>query len=65
MAERLTELQEIILDIERLNLPLRDAMRLATQRVGFFVGQERYLKERERALALTAGEPAEPAGGAG
>jgi hypothetical protein len=65
MAERLTELQEIILEIERLNLPLRDAMRLATQRVGFFVGQERYLKERERALALAAGEPAESAGGAG
>jgi hypothetical protein len=40
-------------------------MRLATQRVGFFVGQERYLKERERALALAAGEPAEPAGGVG
>jgi hypothetical protein len=65
MAERLTELQEIILEIECLNLPLRDAMRLATQRVGFFVGQERYLKERERALALAAGEPAEPAGGVG
>ena len=60
MAERLTELQKIILEIEPLNLPLRDAMRLATQRVGFFVGQERYQKERARALAIAAGESSLP-----
>jgi hypothetical protein len=61
MDEQLTGLQKIILEIDRLNLPLRDAMRLATQRVGFFVGQERYLKERARALAVAQGELSEPA----
>ena len=35
----LTDLQQAILDIERMGLPRRDAMRLVTQRVGFFVGQ--------------------------
>jgi hypothetical protein len=49
---QLTELQRVILEIEALELPLRDAMRLATQRAGFFVGQQRYTQERDRALAI-------------
>jgi hypothetical protein len=65
MAEQLTRLQRIILDIEKLNLPLRDSMRLATQQVGFFVGQQRYIEERDKALAILAGQPAEATGGTG
>jgi hypothetical protein len=57
MAEQqLTRLQRIILDIDRLNLPLRDAMRLATQQVGFFVGQQRYTDELRKARAIAAEE---------
>ena len=40
-----------------LDLPLRDAMLLATQRVGFFVGEQRYVEERQKALAILAGQP--------
>jgi hypothetical protein len=61
MTEQLTKLQKIILEIEELNLPLRDAMRLATQQVGFFVGQYRYEDERAKALKIAAGEPVESA----
>ena len=65
MAEQLTRLQQIILDIDRLNLPLRDAMRLATQQVGFFVGQQRYIEERDKALAIVAQMDPERTGGTG
>jgi hypothetical protein len=65
MAERLTRLQQIILEIEELNLPLRDAVRQATQQVGFFVGQQRYIEERDKALAIASGEPREAAEGTG
>jgi len=58
----LTELQEEILDIERMGLPRRDAMRLVTQRVGFFVGQTRYQQELEKALKLLEGQPNPSAG---
>ena len=51
-SEQLTELQEVILEIEKLDLPLHAATRMATQRVGFFVGQARYQEERRRALEL-------------
>ena len=57
MAEKLTRLQQIILDVERLNLPRRDAMRLVTQQVGFFVGQQRYEDELRKALAATEDSP--------
>lgn len=50
MAEaRLTPLQKIILEVDALDLPLRDAMRLASQRAGFFVGQQRYQEELRKA----------------
>jgi hypothetical protein len=62
MAAQLTRLQQIILEIDKLDLPLRDAMRLATQQVGFFVGQQRYLEERQRARAIVGADPATPAG---
>ena len=65
MAEKLTKLQQIILDIDKLGLPTRDAVRLATQQVGFFVGQQRYIEERDKALAIVQGVPEGAAGGTG
>jgi len=65
MPERLTRLQQIILEIEKLNLPLRDSVRLATQQVGFFVGQQRYIEERDKALASAQGKPEEAVEGTG
>lgn len=61
MTEKLTRLQKIILEIEELGLPLRDATRMASQQVGFFVGQQRYLEERAKALKIVAGEAEAPA----
>jgi hypothetical protein len=43
--DQLTELQRVILEIDQLGLPLRDAVRQVNIRVGFFVGQQRYLEE--------------------
>jgi len=65
VPEKLTRLQAIILEIDKLGLPLRDAVRLATQQVGFFVGQQRYLEERDKALAIAAGAPEEATEGTG
>jgi hypothetical protein len=42
----LTPLQRAIYETDLLGLNLRDSMRLVTQRMGFFVGQYRYLEER-------------------
>jgi hypothetical protein len=52
MHEGLTPLQRAIYDVDQLGLNLRDSMRLVTQRMGFFVGQQRYLQERERIRAI-------------
>ncbi|MBI4493802.1 MAG: hypothetical protein HY690_13505 [Chloroflexi bacterium] len=49
MDEPLTKLQQVILELETHDLPLRDKMRLATQRVGFFIGQQRYEAELRKA----------------
>ena len=65
MHEGLTPLQRAIYDVDQLGLNLRDSMRLVTQRMGFFVGQQRYLEERDKALAILAGQPSEAAGGTG
>ncbi len=54
MAERLTELQKVILEVDALNLTVRDSIRHVTARVGFFVGQQRYLEELEKARAIAA-----------
>lgn len=48
----MTPLQRAIYETDLLGLTLRDSMRLVTQRMGFFVGQQRYLQERERVAAL-------------
>lgn len=52
--ESLTDLQRAILEVDGLGLPERDAMRLVTQRVGFFVGQQRYRDELRKARAKQA-----------
>ena len=45
---QLTPLQRVIYETDQLGLNLRDSMRLVTQRMGFFVGQHRYLQERAK-----------------
>jgi hypothetical protein len=65
VAERLSKLQKIILEIEQRDLPLRDSVRLATQQVGFFVGQQRYVEERDKALAIVGGKSPEATPGTG
>jgi hypothetical protein len=60
-ANELTGLQRTILDIEALGLPLREAVRLANARVGFFVGQQRYKEELQRALEIVGADQLESA----
>lgn len=59
---RLTPLQAAIYETDQLGVNLRDSMRIVTTRIGFFVAQERYLKEREKIAAILAehGEAAIP-----
>lgn len=49
-----TPLQRVIYETDLLGLNLRDSMRIATQRLGFFVGQQRYMDERRKIAALIA-----------
>ncbi|MBV9323057.1 MAG: hypothetical protein JO352_04620 [Chloroflexi bacterium] len=52
----LTPLQQAIYETDQLGLTLRDSIKIVTQRMGFFVGQAKYLDERakiERLLAET------------
>ena len=51
-SPRLTPLQHAIYEVDQLGLNLRDSMRLVTQRMGFFVGQQRYLEERAKIAAI-------------
>jgi hypothetical protein len=48
----LTPLQRVIYETDLLGLTLRDSQRLATQRMGFFVGQHKYLQERVKIQAF-------------
>ena len=50
----LTPLQRVIYETDQLGLTLRDSQRLATQRMGFFVGQHKYLQERAKIQAYIA-----------
>jgi len=52
MAEQFTELQKVILEIDALDLTVRDSIRQVSARVGFFVGQQRYQEELEKARAI-------------
>ena len=60
-ANELTGLQRTILEVEALDLPLREAMRLTNARVGFFVGQQRYKEELRRALEIIGADQPETA----
>ena len=44
----LTPLQRAIYETDQLGLTLRDSIKLVTQRMGFFVGQQKYLDERAK-----------------
>jgi hypothetical protein len=45
-------LQLAIYETDLLGVNLRDSMRIVSLRMGFFIGQERYLKERAKIAAL-------------
>jgi hypothetical protein len=49
---RLTPLQRAIYETDQLGLTLRDSIKLVTQRMGFFVGQNKYLEERAKIQRL-------------
>jgi hypothetical protein len=44
----LTPLQQAIYETDRLDLSLRDSIRIVSARMGFFVGQNKYLDERAK-----------------
>ena len=46
--ESLTPLQRDIYETDELGLSLRDSIKIVTQRMGFFVGQNKYLEERAK-----------------
>ena len=48
----LTPLQRVIFETDQLDLTLRDSIKLATARMGFFVGQYKYLQERAKIAEL-------------
>jgi hypothetical protein len=53
----LTPLQRAIYETDQLDLSLRDSIKIVTARMGFFVGQHRYLEERAKiAHALEASD---------
>ena len=54
MAEQLTNLQQVILEIDALGLTVRDSIRQVSAQVGFFVGQQRYQEELRKARAIVA-----------
>lgn len=60
MAEQLTELQKVILEVDALDLTVRDSIRQVSARVGFFVGQQRYLDELATARAIVAEDADQP-----
>jgi hypothetical protein len=50
----LTPLQRAIYETDQLGLTLRDSIKLVTSRMGFFVGQHKYLQERPKIEAHIA-----------
>ena len=56
----LTPLQRVIYETDQLDLSLRDSIKLATARMGFFVGQNKYLEERAKIARLLASTNPQP-----
>lgn len=54
MADTLTDLQQVILDVDALGLSVRESIRMVSARVGFFVGQQRYQDELAKAREIAA-----------
>jgi hypothetical protein len=52
MPPSLTPLQRAIYETDQLELSLRDSQKLVSARMGFFVGQHKYLQERLKIAAL-------------
>ena len=50
----LTPLQQVIYETDQLALSLRDSIKIVSQRMGFFVGQNKYLEERAKIERLLA-----------
>ena len=50
----LTPLQRAIYETDQLDLTLRDSIKVVTARMGFFVGQHKYLEERAKISRLLA-----------
>jgi hypothetical protein len=57
--QSLTPLQRAIYETDQLGLTLRDSIKIVTQRMGFFVGQNKYLEERAKITRLLAADEAE------
>jgi hypothetical protein len=52
----LTPLQRAIYETDELRLSLRDSIKIVTSRMGFFVGQHRYLEERAKITQVLGGD---------
>jgi len=50
----LTPLQRAIYETDQLDLTLRDSIKVVTARMGFFVGQHKYLEERGKISRILA-----------
>jgi hypothetical protein len=50
----LTPLQRAIYETDQLDLSLRDSIKLVSARMGFFVGQNKYLEERAKIARILA-----------
>jgi hypothetical protein len=50
----LTPLQRAIYETDQLDLTLRDSIKVVTARMGFFVGQHKYLEERAKIAQILA-----------
>jgi hypothetical protein len=50
----LTPLQQAIYETDQLDLTLRDSIKVVTARMGFFVGQHKYLEERTKISRILA-----------
>jgi hypothetical protein len=63
MAEQMTPLQRIVLEVDALGLTVRDSIKQVSARVGYFVGQQKYREELAKARDIAAtGEVPDRAG---